>query len=301
MEQKLSKLRPRRLTPYESVVGVLYLLPILSLIVAFFLYPSISVLRTSFYETRYGINYEFAGFGNYAKILRDDIFRTSVTNSLIWTGIGLFLQLTIPLGTALLLNQRFVGNTFVRSAMLVPWITPSVLIAIMSRWLLEPELGIVNGVLRSLGLGTVNFLGSKSAALPTLIVLQSWQFIPFGTLLILAALQTIPRSLYEAMRVDGASPLQLFRYLIFPRLGPMIGFVFFLAFVWNFNVLDKIWLTTQGGPVNATMTLPVLAYRRAFKTFRLGEAMAIATITVVALIVLGTIYFKYMYKPVEQE
>jgi len=130
---------------------------------------------------------------------------------------------------------------------------------------------------------------------------QTWQFIPFGTLLILAALQTIPRDLYDAMKVDGATAFQLFRYLIFPRLGPMIGFVVFLAFVWNFNVFDKIWLTTQGGPVNATMTLPVMVYKRAFRTFRMGQSSAVGTITVISLIVLGTIYFKYLWKPTKEE
>ncbi len=279
--------------------GLLYLAPVLFLIIAFFLYPSISIIRTSFYTTKYGINFDFAGLKNYRIIFQDEVFRASLINSLKWTVSGMLLQLIIPLGTALLLNQKFRGNNFARAAMLVPWITPSVIIAIMARWILEPELGMLNDVLLRIGVigNPINFLGSPAAALPTLIVVQTWQFIPFGTLLILAALQTIPRELYEAMKVDGAGALQLFRHLIFPRLGPMIGFVGFLAFVWNFNVFDKIWLTTQGGPVNATMTLPVMVYKRAFRTFRLGQSSAVATITVISLIVLGIIYFKYLWKP----
>jgi len=283
--------------------GLLYLAPVLFLIIAFFLFPSISIIKTSFYTTKYGIHFKFAGLKNYQIIFQDEVFRASLVNSLIWTGTGLILQLTIPLATALLLNQRFVGNTFARAAMLVPWITPSVIIAIMARWILEPELGMLNDVLLRIGIvnNPINFLGSPNAALPTLILAQTWQFIPFGTLLILAALQTIPRDLYDAMKVDGATAFQLFRYLIFPRLGPMIGFVVFLAFVWNFNVFDKIWLTTQGGPVNATMTLPVMVYKRAFRTFRMGQSSAVGTITVISLIVLGTIYFKYLWKPTKEE
>lgn len=282
--------------------GLLYLAPVLFLIIAFFLYPSISIIQTSFYTTKYGINFVFAGLKNYRIVFQDEVFRASLVNSLIWTVTGMFLQLTIPLGTALLLNQKFRGNHFARAAMLVPWITPSVIIAIMARWILEPELGMLNDVLLRIGAigAPVNFLGSPKAALPTLILAQTWQFLPFGTLLILAALQTIPRELYEAMKVDGAGAFQLFRHLIFPRLGPMIGFVGFLAFVWNFNVFDKIWLTTQGGPVNATMTLPVMVYERAFRTFRLGQSSAVATITVLGLIVLGIIYFKYLWKPTKE-
>jgi len=287
----------------KQLTGLLYLAPVLFLIMAFFLYPSISMIKTSFYQTRYGIDFKFAGLKNYQTIFNDEVFRASLINSLIWTIVGLLLQLTIPMATALLLNQRFAGNTFARAAMLIPWITPSVIIAIMARWILEPELGMLNAAFIKIGIihGPINFLGSTSAALPTLILAQTWQFLPFGTLLILAALQTIPRDLYDAMKVDGAAPFQIFRYLIFPRTGPMIGFVVFLAFVWNFNVFDKIWLTTQGGPVNATMTLPVLVYKRAFKEFRMGQSSAVGTITVIGLILLGVIYFKYLWKPSEAE
>lgn len=287
----------------NQIAGLLYLAPVLLLIITFFLYPSIEIIKTSFYQTKYGIHFKYVGLENYHLIFHDELFRISLINSLIWTVAGLTLQLSIPLGTALLINQRFIGNTFARGAMLIPWITPSVIIAIMARWILEPSLGMLNDVLLKVGIvgQPINFLGSTSAALPTLIVMQTWQFIPFGTLLILAALQTIPRDLYDAMKVDGAGSFQIFRYLIFPRIGPMIGFVVFLAFVWNFNVFDKIWLTTQGGPVNATMTLPILVYRRTFKTFRMGQSSTIASIIVVSLIILGIMYFKYLWKPTEQK
>ncbi|MBS3736762.1 MAG: sugar ABC transporter permease [Candidatus Bipolaricaulota bacterium] len=283
--------------------GLIYLAPVMLLIGLFFIYPAISIIRMSFFETRYGIEFTFAGLGNYFQIFRDGVVGQSAINSLIWTGLGLFLQLSIPLGTAILLDQKFYGNTFARSAMLIPWITPSVIVAILGRWMLEPSLGIFNEVLVNLGLisESINFLGNSSIALPTLIGMQTWQFIPFGTLLILSALQTIPRNLYDSMKVDGAGSFQLFRYLIFPRIGPMIGFMGFLAFVWNFNVFDKIWLTTQGGPGNATTTLPLLVYKRAFKTFRLGQSSALASIMVVALVAFGVFYFKFLWQPVERD
>lgn len=283
--------------------GIIYLTPVLLLIGLFFIYPAISIIRMSFFETRYGIEFTFAGLENYADILGDSTIHTSAINSLIWTLLGLFLQLSIPLGTAILLNQKFYGNTFARSAMLIPWITPSVIIAILARWMLEPSLGIFNEIITSLGIvgDSINFLGNPVLALPTLIIMQTWQFIPFGTLLILSALQTIPSNLYDSMKVDGAGPFQLFRYLIFPRIGPMIGFMGFLAFVWNFNVFDKIWLTTQGGPGNATTTLPLMVYKRAFKTFRLGQSSALASIIVVGLVLFGVFYFKYLWQPVERD
>ena len=112
--------------------------------------------------------------------------------------------------------------------------------------------------------------------------------------MILAALRMIPDSVYEAAKVDGASGFQRFKYVTLPYIGSMIWFVGFLAFSWNFNTFDLIWLTTQGGPGSATQTLPVLIYRTAFKTFRLGEASAISITIAIILIIIGILYFKYL-------
>jgi len=157
-------------------------------------------------------------------------------------------------------------------------------------------MGPINYYLIKTGIITrrLNFLGSLELAMPTLIALNSWKFFPFGTLLILAALQTIPVELYEAARVDGANPWQCFTRITFPLVGRMVWFIGFLVFVWNYNIFDLIWLTTKGGPGNTTQTLPVLIYRRAFKTFRPGEASSIAVIIVIFLAALGLVYFKLL-------
>jgi len=160
------------------------------------------------------------------------------------------------------------------------------------RWMLLPRIGIISEILSGLGFGRIHLLGGLGSAMPTLILLNSWKFLPFGTLMILASLQTIPNSIYEAARVDGASPLQRFKYITFPYITAMIWFVGFLAFSWNFNTFDLIWLTTQGGPGSATQTLPILIYRTAFKTFRLGEASAISITIAIILIIIGILYFR---------
>ncbi len=245
---------------------------------------------------------EFSGIQNYISLFKDEVFRIGVRNSFIWTIGSLILQLSIPLGLALLLNKKFRGGNIVRSVILIPWITPVVGVAMMARWILEPQLGIANKILVGSGLFQkhINFLGSMSNALPTLMVISSWQFIPFGTLLMLAALQTISSELYDAIKIDGANAWQIFRFLIFPLVGLMIGFVFFFGFVWNFNTFALIWMTTEGGPVNSTMTLPVLIYRIAFKSFNMGEAAAMATIVGFFLIAVGFLFFKYVWKRAEQ-
>lgn len=287
----------------NSIKGLLFLSPILLLIIIFLIYPFIRVIHISFFTTRFGFGkMEFSGIKNYVSIFKDEVFRIGVRNSLIWTVGCLILQLSIPLGLALLLNKKFRGGNIVRSIILIPWIAPVVGVAMMTRWILEPQLGLANKILVGSGLfqAPINFLGSMTNALPTLMVISSWQFIPFGTLLMLAALQTISSELYDAIKIDGANFWQIFRYLIFPMVGSMIGFVFFFGFVWNFNTFAIIWMTTQGGPVNSTMTLPVLIYRKAFKSFNMGEAAAIATVVGFFLIAVGFLFFKYVWKRAER-
>jgi len=247
--------------------------------------------------TRAGVN-EYVGLFNYQKVLSSSLFYQAVVNSLRWTGLSLAIQLSVPLILALALNQRFWGNSLARVLMLVPWIMPTVVVAIMLRWLMEPNVGLINHLLLALSIirEPIDFLGRTQSAFLTLVCANSWQFLPFGTLLILAGLQTIPRDVLEAAWVDGAGVWQRFRYIIFPLLGPVIGFVFFLAFVWNFNTLGLIWLTTQGGPLNTTLTLPVLIYRRAFRGFAMGEAAAMGSLASVALMIVGVFYFKYLWK-----
>lgn len=278
-------------------VGLLPVAPVLLLIVGLYGYPLFDLVRVSLFETRRGVDL-FVGLSNYQQILNTPLYYQAIVNSFVWTGLSLAIQLTVPIVLALLLNQRFHGNTLARVLMLVPWLTPAVVVVIMVRWILEPNVGLLNQALRGTGLvtGWVDLLGAPHTALPTLAMANSWRFLPFGTLIILAGLQTIPREVMEAAQVDGAGAWNRFRYVVFPLLGPVIGFVLFLAFVWNFNTLEIIWLTTQGGPLNRTMTLPVLIYRKAFRGFAMGEAAAMGALAGVMLVLVGVFYFKFVWR-----
>jgi multiple sugar transport system permease protein len=285
-----------------SLVTYLYILPILVLIGIIFIYPLSQVLISSFYNIRLGAKEGiFVGLDNYRLIFSEPVFWKSVRSSLIWTFGNLILQLIIPLGVAILLNQKLRGMHFARTLILLPWIIPMVALAVSMRWMLLPGIGIFNEILKNT-IGTqISFLGSQSAAMPTLIILNTWKWLPFGTLLILTALQTIPREVYEAARVDGANFWKQFIYITFPLLGKVIWFMGYLILVWNFNTFDTIWLTTEGGPGHAMQTLPILVYRRAFKVFRLGEGAAIATIGAALLMVMGLLYFKFLSPKKEDE
>lgn len=285
-----------------SLVTYLYILPILVLIGIIFIYPLSQVLISSFYNIRLGAQEGiFVGLDNYRLIFSEPVFWKSVRSSLIWTFGNLILQLIIPLGVAILLNQKLRGMHFARTLILLPWIIPMVALAVSMRWMLLPGIGIFNEILKNTIGAQINFLGSQSAAMPTLIILNTWKWLPFGTLLILTALQTIPREVYEAARVDGANFWKQFIYITFPLLGKVIWFMGYLILVWNFNTFDTIWLTTEGGPGHIMQTLTILVYRRAFKVFRLGEGAAVATIGAALLMVMGILYFKFFSPKREDE
>jgi multiple sugar transport system permease protein len=285
-----------------SLVTYLYILPILVLIGIIFIYPLGQVLISSFYNIRLGAQEGiFVGLDNYRLIFSEPVFWKSVRSSLIWTFGNLILQLIIPLGVAILLNQKLRGMHFARTLILLPWIIPMVALAVSMRWMLLPGIGIFNEILKNTIGAQISFLGSQSAAMPTLIILNTWKWLPFGTLLILTALQTIPREVYEAARVDGANFWKQFIYITFPLLGKVIWFMGYLILVWNFNTFDTIWLTTEGGPGHIMQTLTILVYRRAFKVFRLGEGAAVATIGAALLVVMGLLYFKFLSPKKEDE
>jgi multiple sugar transport system permease protein len=280
---------------------LLLLLPIIILLVSIFAYPIARAFFLSFYKVSFGTaQSEFVGLDNFATMFLDPVFWQGLGKSFYWTAGNLAIQLTIPIALALLLNRRIRGINFARAAVMLPWVAPTVTIAVCMRWMLLPRIGIISEILSGLGFGKIHLLGGSGSAMLTLILLNSWKFLPFGTLMILASLQTIPNSIYEAARVDGASALQRFKYITFPYITAMIWFVGFLAFSWNFNTFDLIWLTTQGGPGSATQTLPILIYRTAFKTFRLGEASAISITIAIILILIGILYFRSIRPTGEQ-
>jgi multiple sugar transport system permease protein len=281
----------------REINKILLLLPLAILILLIFAYPFVRSLIFSFYDIPFGSSTaKYIGLRNFDSIVRNQAFWQSLGKSFYWTFGNLFFQLTIPMGIAVLLNKKIRGINLARSLIMLPWVVPAVTIAVCMRWMLLPKIGIISNILVFLGLlrKQIYFLGNRGTAMPVLILLNSWKFLPFGTLMILAALQTISESTYEAAEVDGATEFQKFRFISLPLVSSMIWFVGFLAFTWNFNTFDLIWLTTQGGPGVTTQTLQVLIYRTAFKTFRLGEASAISVAIAALLIGIGILYFTYL-------
>ncbi|MEM1574122.1 MAG: sugar ABC transporter permease [Candidatus Methanomethylicaceae archaeon] len=278
------------------LIPYLLILPIFFLIFLIVSYPITSVLITSFYKTRYGIKLDnFIGLENFFQLIKYPLFWLAIKNSIIWTIGNIILQLFISLSVGILLNQDIKGKTFFQTAVLIPWITPAVASAIIWRFMLEPTIGIINRLLLNLGLikSPILFLGKADNAMLSVIFINSWMHAPIGILLVIAALQTIPKEILDATEMDISATWQKYRYVIFPLMISRIAFIGLLLFIWNFNAFTIIWLTTQGGPGDATTTLPVLVYRLGFRMFNAGQSAAISTLMALVSLIYGLLYFKY--------
>lgn len=281
--------------------GVIFIIPVIILVLFVVFFPIITMLSNSFKDVKFGFekNPAFIGFKNYSELFKDPVFVGSIGKSFLWTAENLLIQLSVPLFLALLSNKDKKFYRFIRSIVLIPWILPMVVVSIVWRWLLEPNIGYINYLIKSLHLPGVNFLGSTSLTFHILVLINSWHFIPFGTILMLAALSTIPTALYDAAKVDGANSWQRLIHITFPLIGKIVWFIGLLAFMWSFNTFDLIWLTTQGGPANSTMTMPTYIYKLAFKSYEAGKASAAALISTLILITVAVIYFM-IFTPREQ-
>ena len=248
-------------------IGYLFLAPLTIIVAVSLLYPFVKGFILSFFETKYGFgSMSFSGLKNFISIVKEEKFGVAIKNSMIWVVFGLILNTVFPMGIAILINRDFVGKKVCMGAMLISWMTPVVGFSMMWKWLLEPQLGIVNKILKNVGLieNSINFLGDSKWALGICIFLNFLQFFPFGVLLMSSALSVIPKELYEAMRIDGASPKKILSNLILPIAGPMISFMTFLGIVWTFSNYSLIYILTKGGPNYSTYTVPILIYEKAF-------------------------------------
>jgi multiple sugar transport system permease protein len=243
-----------------------------------------------------GTEADFIGLENYVMVLGDAEFRSAFGRSLIWAVGGAVVQTVLAFATALALNQAFRGRRFARTWIILSWIIPTIVIAILWRWMLNASYGIVNFFVTTVGISEtpIDFLGSPKWALPTVIMINAWRWFPFLALLILAGLQSIPGELYEAAKVDGANATQRFFNITMPQLQPVLYVVGLIGTLWAFQIFDVIWLLTQGGPSGATQTLPVMIYDRAFNGFAMGEASAISVLLCAFLLIFSVLYIRFV-------
>ncbi|GGD77916.1 carbohydrate ABC transporter permease [Paenibacillus nasutitermitis] len=240
----------------------------------------------------------WVGFDNYRQLFADPIFRKAISNTLIWTVLGVILQLMVAVPLSLLLNIEFKGMGFYRGALLIPWVMPSVVAAFTWVWMYDGSFGIINYFLMELNFISepVIWLGNPDTALYAVLAEQVWKGFPFPMIMLLAALQAIPKDIYEAANVDGATALQKIFRITIPQILPSLALCTVFITIWTFNSFENIWLMTEGGPLNSSETLTTYVYRVAFQSFDLGVASSSALVMFALLSVVIILYARYISK-----
>ncbi|NJN40120.1 MAG: sugar ABC transporter permease [Gammaproteobacteria bacterium] len=260
-------------------LGFWFMVPAAGFLLLFLAYPLGLGVWLSFTDTKIGRAGAFIGLENYTWLGDDPVFWLSVFNTLLYTTVASVFKFAIGLYLALLLNRHLPFKAMIRAVVLIPFIVPTVLSAIAFWWIYDPQFSIVSWFLRELGLleTNIDFLGDAWNARWSVIFANIWRGVPFVAITLLAGLQTVSPSLYEAATIDGASRWQMFRFVTYPLLTPIIAVVMTFSVLFTFTDFQLIWVLTRGGPVNATHLMATLSYQRAILGGYLGEGSAIAT------------------------
>ena len=234
----------------------------------------------------------YTGFKNYQFVLTDPKFWKSVQSTAIFTIISVSIVLLLALIIALLLNRKFPGKNFIQALMLLPWAVPSVANGLIWLWILNPSYGALNGLLHELGLidRYIVWLGDPYWAMIWIILAETWKETPFIMLIILAALQTIPKDLYEAAKVDGASSYQSLFRITLPMIKPTFFVALTLRTIWAIKSFDLIYTLTAGGPADATAVVGYYTYQKAFISMNLGRGSAAAWLMTIVMSILTILY-----------
>jgi multiple sugar transport system permease protein len=236
----------------------------------------------------------FAGFGNYATVFADPVFRTALLNTVVFTAVSLAFQYAIGLALAVFFARDFPLSATLRALFLVPWLLPLIVSASTWAWLLNSESGLVNAVLDLVGISPVNWLTSPSWSLVSVTTANIWIGIPFNLVVLYSGLRNIPGEVYEASALDGASGWQTFRYITFPMLRPVSAITLLLGLVYTLKVFDIIWIMTRGGPSGSSATLATWSYELGFGSQlpRFGPSAAVGNVLILIALAAGLVHIR---------
>lgn len=270
-----------------------FVAPTLMLLAVFLYYPMIGTVAESFFDTSFvSPEPRFVGWAVYDKVLNSRQFPIIIVNSVVWTLGVVLLQNVLGFFTATLLNQGLPGQGPLRAIVMLPFVLPGVVTAILWRFMYDPQLGLVNSLLIRLGLLQENaaWLASSDTAMAAVIFVAVWKGFPFSMLIYLAALQNVDRSQIEASTLDGAGPLRRLIDVVLPSIREVLLVNFVLTLILTFNYFDIVWVLTRGGPKSATHIFPTKIFETGFGQFRFGEAATYGVFSILVLAVLVAIY-----------
>jgi len=282
-----------RLQNNRNALGLLFMLPAAVLLLLFLTYPLGLGTWLGFTDAKIGRPGEWIGFENYAFLMGDSVTQLALFNTLFYTTLASVLKFGLGLWLALLLNKNLRFKTFFRAVILLPYIVPTALSAIAFWWIYDSQFSIVSWMLVKMGLidHYIDFLGDPWNARLATVFANVWRGVPFVAITLLAGLQTISPSYYEASAIDGATPWQQFRHVTLPLLTPIIAVVMTFSVLFTFTDFQLIYVLTRGGPLNATHLMATLSFQRAIAGGALGEGAAISIAMVPFL--LAAILFSY--------
>ena len=281
-----------RLFDYRPFLVALCLFPAVGLLVVFLLYPLGYGIWLAFTDAQIGTTGHWIGLENFADIIGDPVFINTVWNTIFYTVFATVVKFALGLWLAMLLNHHIPFKSFIRAIILLPYIVPTVLSAIAFWWIYNPQFSIISYVLVDVlhwKKDYIDFLGTPWHARASLIAANIWRGIPFVAITLLAGLQTISPSLYEAALLDGATPWQRFRFITRPLLMPILSIVMTFSVLFTFTDFQLVYAITRGGPFNSTHLMATLAFQRAIPGANLGEGAAIA-VAMIPFLVFATLF-----------
>lgn len=294
-QEAIARIEPRpqmrlSLRQAEGILGYLMVAPLVVCILLLVVYPFFFAIAISFTDRVVGGDGQFIGFTNFVNLSQKPDFQASIRNTIVMVSAIQIIKLGIGLGLAALLNQPLWARQFWRGLILIPWAMPAFVAFITWKLLFAPQGGAFNYILIELNLVSthVDFLSTKELAMPSVIVASVWRGFPFWVISFLAAMQSVPRELYESAALDGASAWQRFLNVTMPGIRHVVLVVVLVSTIATTNSFEAVWLLTGGGPSNATMTFPVLAYY-GLQSLRIGEAAAVAVAMLPVFAVLALI------------
>jgi multiple sugar transport system permease protein len=277
----------------RHALGIAFMVPAALLLIGLLAYPLALGTWLGFTDAKVGRPGVWVGFENFTYLITDSVFMLSVFNTLFYTIVASIAKFFLGLWLAIILNKKLPFQSFFRAVVLLPWIVPTALSAIAFWWIYDTQFSVVSWLLVKMGIidTYIDFLGDPWLARMSTIIANVWRGIPFVAISLLAGLQTISPSYYEASSIDGATPWQQFRFITMPLLTPIIAVVMTFSVLFTFTDFQLIYVLTRGGPLNATHLMATLAFQRAIPGGSMGEGAAIASMMVPLL--LAAIMFSY--------
>ncbi|HHW02240.1 MAG TPA: sugar ABC transporter permease [Thermoanaerobacterales bacterium] len=283
----------------ENKTAYFFILPAMLFIIGIIIFPLLYSVYISFFDFNiFTIHPPFIGLKNYMDIFKSDYFWYSIGRTTYFTVISVGLELVLGFLVALLLNQEFKGRSLARTLLILPWALPTVVNGVLWTWIYDPNYGALNALLKSLGIISQykNWLGTAFSAMNAVIVADVWKNTSFIAMVLLAAMQNIPKDYYEAAIIDGASRLKNIFYITLPLLRPAILVAVVIRTMEAFKVFDIIYIMTKGGPANGTQVISYYTYINSFQYSKYGYGAALSYIVSLVILIFALFYIKILYK-----